>query len=366
MKIKTLILLSLPFLLNLHAEECSSIIALSKTTSSTVKSKDTFERHVNNFCSEYSRATGSNRSSQYGISYKFLSLSMGSNSANSESLASKYCSASDSTESSNDAYKEYIETISPYAYSAYQSCLDMSKNNLKFKLDMASLLPKRFSLFVQFNSNSQEDATLSFFAPEEVSCSWHQFDTPTIAIPSGSTALLNCSRKNSQQRTYVQVFRTNASTTPISIPWGAYDKNGVPIDMIRELEKKYKKLLSENENLQNSLKGSVTAFNSDECPTGWKEYTLAYGRFIRGLDKSGNIDPDKNRKIGSTQEDSFKKHNHNNGGYNLLFKNNGEETIHTTDNRGSEPNLKTTAGIQSRGGKETRPKNIALLYCIKK
>lgn len=38
--------------------------------------------------------------------------------------------------------------------------------------------------------------------------------------------------------------------------------------------------------------GAVMAFNLSACPTGWSEYAPAYGRFIRGIDKSGaNIDP---------------------------------------------------------------------------
>ena len=365
MKLKTIILLSLPFILN--AEECSSIIALSKTTSSTIKNRDTFEKHVSNFCKEYSKATGSSNSRQYGISYEFLSLSMGSSRTNSESIASKYCSASNSTKSSKDAYKEYIETISPYAYSSYKDCISMSKEDLKFKLDLASMLPNEFSLSVLFSSQTREDtAELSFYAPKGVTCSWHEFNTTSISIPSGSTSLLNCSRENSHKRTYVKVIRKDGNTQ-LSIPWGAYDKNGTPMDMLRKLEKKYTTLLSDNEKLQNSLKNSVTAFNTKECPSGWEEYTLAYGRFIRGLDKSGKIDPTKNRKIGSIQEDMFKSHNHNDGKWNKLSSYDGRDTVHAqTDDSGGELNIRRGGSIQSRGGSETRPKNVALLYCIKR
>ena len=33
--------------------------------------------------------------------------------------------------------------------------------------------------------------------------------------------------------------------------------------------------------------GAVMAFNQNSCPFGWLEYKAAYGRFIRGIDKSG-------------------------------------------------------------------------------
>jgi len=39
--------------------------------------------------------------------------------------------------------------------------------------------------------------------------------------------------------------------------------------------------------------GFVGSFALSTCPTGWSEYTAAYGKFIRGIDKSGtNIDAD--------------------------------------------------------------------------
>ena len=53
--------------------------------------------------------------------------------------------------------------------------------------------------------------------------------------------------------------------------------------------------------------GAVIAFNLPACPAGWSEYKPAYGRFIRGIDKSGNkIDPDGQRKEESYQEDAIR------------------------------------------------------------
>ncbi len=57
--------------------------------------------------------------------------------------------------------------------------------------------------------------------------------------------------------------------------------------------------------------GAVMAFNLSACPTGWSEYAPAYGRFIRGIDKSGtNIDPSGQRSPGDVQADDFKTHSH--------------------------------------------------------
>jgi hypothetical protein len=53
--------------------------------------------------------------------------------------------------------------------------------------------------------------------------------------------------------------------------------------------------------------GAVIAFNRPACPAGWSEYAPARGRFIRGIDKSGqNIDPSGQRPPGNTQEDAIR------------------------------------------------------------
>ena len=44
-------------------------------------------------------------------------------------------------------------------------------------------------------------------------------------------------------------------------------------------------------------RGAVVAFNLDNCPEGWDDFPLAYGRFIRGIDKGA-------KKIGSGRLES--------------------------------------------------------------
>jgi hypothetical protein len=52
--------------------------------------------------------------------------------------------------------------------------------------------------------------------------------------------------------------------------------------------------------------GAVIAFNRSNCPAGWSEYAPARGRFIRGIDKSGQTDPSGTRNPGNTQEDAIR------------------------------------------------------------
>lgn len=134
------------------------------------------------------------------------------------------------------------------------------------------------------------------------------------------------------------------------------------------------------------LKHAVVAFASDPdpktgrtgCPFGWSPYEPAAGRFIRGLDVTGGkTDPDGLRQAGETQEDAIKTHKHpvEQSTLRRMVKDHeppvavgGEfQTTPAYDGTGlqrihgdvvdSDDNLE--------GSSETRPKNVALLYCIK-
>lgn len=121
---------------------------------------------------------------------------------------------------------------------------------------------------------------------------------------------------------------------------------------------------------------AVVAFSDDECPrTGWEEYKPAYGQFIRGIDKSqANHDPDGLRFAGSLQKDTYPIHNHTaymqvgaeppngNGGAKSHRAAGGHGQVASDSERYEHNELLKPSG----SGTETRPKNVALLYCIKK
>lgn len=81
------------------------------------------------------------------------------------------------------------------------------------------------------------------------------------------------------------------------------------------------------------------------------------GEFIRGWDDSRGVD--SGRALGSTQADAFKSHTHvdntssvSGGSLNRAYANNAN------DSSGTQSTVAT-------GGAETRPRNVALLACIK-
>ena len=105
--------------------------------------------------------------------------------------------------------------------------------------------------------------------------------------------------------------------------------------------------------------GAVIAFDLDKCPKGWSEYKPAYGRFVRGVDRGRpKIDPQGERKAGHVQEDQLKSH------YHTVANTAGGEWPHGDDGRGSHLGaLQPSRNTSPYGGHETRPKNVALLYC---
>jgi hypothetical protein len=94
------------------------------------------------------------------------------------------------------------------------------------------------------------------------------------------------------------------------------------------------------------------------CPDGWSEFTAARGRFLRGIDSTGTVDPDGVRAAGSVQADDFKSHSHN-----VYYSaTGGLGNVWAALGSGSTGNTGLTTPT---GGDETRPKNVAVLYCQK-
>lgn len=116
--------------------------------------------------------------------------------------------------------------------------------------------------------------------------------------------------------------------------------------------------------------GAVVSFDLESCPEmmGWEEYPKAYGVFVRGIDRGDKKrDPDGERVRGSFQKESFGTH------YHAFFGTSSAGT--TSADRGSDrqglwhggdPEQKNRRDTSPSGEQETRPANIALLYCVKK
>ena len=87
------------------------------------------------------------------------------------------------------------------------------------------------------------------------------------------------------------------------------------------------------------------------------------GEFVRGWDNGRGVDA--SRSFGSAQGGLVESHNHTNGAFDQLLRITGSGTADGSDNSAVEPDHLISGTIQPYGGTETRPRNIAMLYCIK-
>ena len=106
----------------------------------------------------------------------------------------------------------------------------------------------------------------------------------------------------------------------------------------------------------------VVSFAQATCPAGWTEYEPAYGRFIRGVDRGPEkTDPDGERNIGSYQESMIGDHRHRFFAFTRVHR-------PSADRGGDHGDLwqgqrRQNYDTESNPSGETRPSNVALLYC---
>lgn len=111
---------------------------------------------------------------------------------------------------------------------------------------------------------------------------------------------------------------------------------------------------------------AIMAFNLTACPDTWTEYTPARGRFLRWIDSTWVND--STRVLWDLQADDFKSHNH------TFYVRADSATVWwwpvtamwvsgRTDT--TIINFQSWYWISATWWTETRPKNVAVLYCVK-
>jgi hypothetical protein len=238
------------------AQSCENVIELSKIRNTVVQDNSAVEQHASSFCKEYAKSSGKSSSSNFGASYKFLSASFGSSGASMEEVASRYCSSDNIYTASKDAYRQYIESISPGAYGAYEQCIRMSKQDIRFNVDPGSILPTEFSVSASFVSTAalQNSATLTYSSSDDVRCNWDDSSEPKKVLQTGSTALLKCKRENQAKKSYVTIVHSSSgSSLPLTLPWQAYDDHGIPINTLDELKREVDTINGKFFELNNSM-----------------------------------------------------------------------------------------------------------------
>lgn len=347
--------------------DCKDIISLSKTVSTSTQSRSSFESSAATFCSEYKKGVNSKKSANYGISYKLIAASMGTSKASEEEIASKVCSASTNENARADAYQQYVESISDNAYKAYEACEKLQV--AKIDISISSVLNKEIMISVGNSSTKAAPALFQFITSAGATCQWQTVganSTNPISVPTGTTVFLKCSRDDIGQQESITIGDTSdGAGAKLTIPWQALTQQGAPIDLLVQLIKRVEDAISVSKESANSLTNGVVAFSTTACPDGWSAYTPAFGRFIRGIDQSNSaIDPSGLRTLGSVQNDAVGKHAHP---ITLPGRAGNKAYINKPPGWGYDDwqGAASTAQTENSGDEETRPKNVALLYCKK-
>lgn len=107
-----------------------------------------------------------------------------------------------------------------------------------------------------------------------------------------------------------------------------------------------------------------TAFNKGDEGAGNFRLPESRGEFLRGWDHGRGVDA--GRAIGSWQADDNKAHIHTTTRMPAFGNSSGNQPYSVTVDRGTiAPNTLFDTGINSSGGSEARPRNLAVVWCVK-
>ena len=213
----------------------------------------------------------------------------------------------------------------------------------------------------------------------------YQFDASLAPYPIGALV-----RSNDNLTTYQSTVVSNSNNPNSNMTgWRVYNGSGFIVDNLTTNDSAKALSAAQGKALNDTLLsfvGSVSAFAMSAAPTGWlacsgqavsrttyadlfakigttygagngsTTFTLPdlRGEFVRGFDDGRGIDA--GRKIGSAQDDDLRSHTHS---YFQVSGGGGGQTS------GGGSSYNREVSTSNTGGTETRPRNIALLYCIK-
>jgi hypothetical protein len=296
------------------ADECTNVIAVSKTTNTVISDQREVESQAANFCSEYQKHSGSSEDLSASGSFKFLSASLGLSQGSVEDIASKYCSASNNYAARSDSYHQYLEGIAPQAFDAYKSCIEYSHAQLKFKVREAAVKPKELEMYAQYASSYRgvTNALLQVNPSAGVSCTWDSTSSNTEKVATGSTAGLHCTRDFQDRSSYVTIANKNdAATSPFVLPWAAYAADGTPIDTLRAVQGALADLQSQLTRVSAEAKESAEELtrlrNSDGATSDGKQFdrgteetkSCPAGQYVSGIHPYWNAPGHQDAEVGN-------------------------------------------------------------------
>ncbi|MFL3651128.1 MAG: hypothetical protein ACI6PR_07915 [Pseudoalteromonas sp.] len=269
---------------------------------------------------------------------------------------SKFCTASFDSSDVKRTFDSFRSVINTDLASAFNQCVSTisnykANNNLDVYIDVTPQ-PDNSSFTVRVHRPTTAQTKITDISPVSVQC---QTGGEIMELPfevSKRKFTLDCKKENDTSVIFQITTENEGFSNTVTVP----DQR----DRLQNIEEQIADLEYELKIL--SPQTVIIAVASDSCPDGWTDYENAYGRFLRGIDKSNKkIDPDGRRNHGTLQEDLVKKHQH-------PYKSAASKDV---SGKGSKSNFAWNSAdystdVNKSGGVETRPKNVALLFCQRK
>lgn len=373
-------LLSLVICNALHAQDvCSPILREGiRDNYSVLQDRQRFELYQSALCdakfSSYESFASGARKSGFSLATAEAMLGLSSNSSerktNFTQAYSKFCHQSYESGASTTHFEQNASSVNTELAQIFSACVTnvlsyMSDNRLDIYLDVTPQADfSKFNLRVRRRTSSA--TTVTGIVPSTVSCSiGEQLVKPGTVINSNMT-LMECRKPPNEPVKFGMSTAGEGYSNEVNLP-AASDRLGELEERISHLERG-QSVASPDE--------IVILVQAENCPLGWKTYSKAYGRFVRGIDprKGSRIDPDGTRDPGDQQEDAIGRHTHGYVSYTSVRRagRGGDDKFWAPwvqnprdPKENSPPYLIKQTDPSKDAGPETRPKNVALLFCEK-
>jgi hypothetical protein len=297
--------------------------------------------------------------------YVDIFLKTNSNTSNWHDHREQFLSMSYETAFSSDTSSLQIRRFNTAALREIRKCQEVYANETGFSATLTDVSDPRnsFAVLLTYRTTGILNWKLTNFSPQPPDSSFHcdnGYERASLARPiilTTSSVLITCSK--SPDAHFLLGVQTTAGPAKKSFTLESVHEE---IQQIREETAAKIQALTD----RIDKRGEVVAFAATACPAPWTLYIPAVGRFVRGLDPAGTIDPDgTTRQVGSLQADGIISHAHTMGANGLDSQTNTTGTMRypnyvPNDGGGGKKQTDANAG----GLTETRPKNVALLYCI--
>ena len=372
------LMLLVPDVVDAQTNSCNALLQHGIFDVSEILNAETEQRRVYNYVCDKERRKALNISAtEAQAAYKVFSAGARRGKTTLEEYEAEVCSESESDLFKMTEYTRKARMINRNALAAWTSCIQAGANGILIDPDVS---PSGKIVNFSLKNARGGQHSLTSIASDIFECNLgnERVDRGGLngaPIPlryenaRGINVAINCNRMSGEPLRTDGVLETR------------YPSGGLTLNLTTEtftiwfaelIEGRAQRRLTALEQIISTLvpRDAVVAFELRECPAGWEEYERAYGRFIRGIDRSPineRIDPDGERIAGTLQDDNVGEHVH-------IYQGGGAGRAPTADNDCCDIRETWSGGdwrqqnrretIQNPTG-ETRPNNVALLYCIK-